>query len=544
MLSRRQNSELKVNSLITKEMNKERLRILIIASSLSILALIALQLYWIKISVESQQEQFDQRVMNVMQSVIQKLEKEEAITKVTSDILNDAGLDSFGEDSLINMQSLQNKSSLQANSPKADESYASIQGSKFKLNIELPNPKQDDSSTFIMRETQKRVINSKVPTIGNDSMVKNQIRRKAFLINEIVNELAFIRISNNFNERIDSAKIDSLFGQELLKAGISTPYIFDILDAETNRLSFHFRNEDAAEIAKSEYQLELFPNDYFIESDSLLLFFPKRNSFIWLSSWKVLIVSILIVIILSSVFYSSLSTILKQKRLSQVKNDFINNMTHELKTPISTIGLACEALSDEKLDLGKDKRNQYVGMINDENHRLSLLVDNVLKSAVWDSSEMKLKLKNTALHPLIEKVVNSFKIQIEKRGGTLNVMLNANHDQAEVDQVHFSNIIYNLLDNANKYSNDEVLIELKTENTADGIEICVKDKGIGVSKENQKRVFEKFYRVPTGNIHEVKGFGLGLSYVKRMMDHFGGEVELKSKKGEGTAIYLRLNETK
>lgn len=528
--------------MIINKMNRERLSILIIASSLSILALIALQLYWINLSLENQQEQFDQRVMKVMQEVITKLEKEEAITRVTSDLLSDQGLDSFGEDSLISMQNFRS-SALKTSPPSTDESYASIQGGKFKLNIELPNPKQDDSSTFIMRETQKRVINSKVPSIGNDSMVKNQIRRKAYLINEIVNELAFIRISNNFNERIDSAKIDSLFGQELLKAGISTPYIFDILDAETNRLSFHFRHEDAFEIAKSEYQLELFPNDYFITSDSLLLFFPKRNSFIWLSSWKILFVSLLIVIILSAVFYSSLSTILRQKRLSQVKNDFINNMTHELKTPISTIGLACEALGDQGLVLGKDKRDQYVGMINDENSRLSLLVDNVLKSAVWDSNEMKVNLKTTSLHPLIEKVVNSFKIQIEKKGGELKVALNANNDLAEVDPVHFSNIIYNLLDNANKYSDDEVLITLSTKNTEEGFEICVKDHGIGISKEDQKRIFEKFYRVPTGNIHEVKGFGLGLSYVKRMMDHFGGEVELKSKKGEGTTVCLQLKET-
>ncbi|MAY84924.1 MAG: hypothetical protein CMP59_12405 [Flavobacteriales bacterium] len=525
-------------------MNKERLTILIIASSLSILALIALQLYWIKISVKSQQEQFDQRVMNVMQEVVKKLEKEEAITKVTSELLTDQGLDSFGEDSLISMGTFPSNNFVSANPKRDDESYASIQGDRFKLNIELPNPRQDDSSTFIMRETQKRVINSKVPNVGRgDTVMQNQIRRKAYLINEIVNELAFIRISNNFNERIDSSKIDSLFGQELLKAGISTPYIFDILDAETNRLSFHHRRSDADEIAKSEFQLELFPNDYFIQSDTILLFFPKRQSFIWLSSWKVLIVSILIVLILSSVFYSSLSTIFKQKRLSQVKNDFINNMTHELKTPISTIGLACEALIDEQLDLGKDKRNQYVGMINDENRRLSLLVDNVLKSAVWDSTEMKLNLKAVDLHPLIEKVVKSFRIQVEKRGGTLDMDLKAERDIAVVDPVHFSNIIFNLLDNANKYSNERIEIKVSSKNTPEGFELIIKDRGIGISKDDQKRIFDKFYRVSTGNIHEVKGFGLGLSYVKRMMDHFDGEVELKSKQGEGTEISLRFKKT-
>jgi len=520
-------------------MNRERLTILIIASSLSILALIALQLYWINISVKSQQEQFDQRVMKVMQEVSKKLEKEEAITRVTSELLTDQGLDSFGEDSLISMGKFPLTKSFSSSPSQNDESYASIQGDKFKLNIELPNPRQDDSSTFIMRETQKRVINSRVPPIRRgDTIMQNQIRRKAYLINEIVNELAFIRISNNFNERIDSAKIDSLFGQELLKAGISTPYVFDILDAESNRLSFHYQREDAEAMKSSDYQLELFPNDYFIKSDSLLLYFPERSRFIWLSSWKVLIISLLIVLILSSVFYSSLATILKQKRLSQVKNDFINNMTHELKTPISTIGLACEALSDERLKLDDSKKSQYVGMINDENRRLSLLVDNVLKSAVWDSSEMKFNLKARSLHPLIEKVVQSYRIQIEKRGGKIALDLKADDDVALVDQVHFSNIIFNLLDNANKYSNELVDIKVSSKNSKEGIILSIKDSGIGISKDDQKRIFDKFYRVSTGNIHEVKGFGLGLSYVKRMMNHFGGEVELKSKKSEGTEVTL------
>lgn len=519
-------------------MNKERLSILIISSSLSILALIALQLYWIKISLKSQQEQFDQRAMSAMQEVVKKLEKEEAITQVTSQLLSDQVL---GNDSLVNLGSMP-LSSEPGNNKKAEEkSFASIQGNKFKLNIEIPNPRKDDSSTFIMRETKKRVINSRIPMMG-DSLMQNQIKRKAFLINEIVNELAFIRISNNFNERIDSAKIDSLFERELLRSGISTPYVFDILDAETDRLSFHHQSSDAKEIANSIYQISLFPNDYFIESDSLILYFPERSSFIWLSSWKILIISLLIVIILSSVFYSSLSTIFKQKRLSRVKNDFINNMTHELKTPISTISLACEALGDDALRLDNSKRGQYVKMINDENQRLSLLVDNVLKSAVWDSAEMKVQVRDTPLHPLIHKVVDSFRIQVEQKKGSVELDLKAENDLVKVDEIHFTNIIYNLLDNANKYSGDTTEIKVESQQIKDGIEIRVKDKGMGISKEDQKRIFDKFYRVHTGNIHEVKGFGLGLSYVKRMIEYFGGEVLINSKKGQGTEIIIRLKQ--
>jgi len=522
-------------------MNKRRISFLIIASSASIICLIALQLYWIKISLKTQQEQFDQNVMTAMQEVIVKLEKEEAITKVTSQLIDPSAFEEEDSDSLVNRNNYPLNSSWNQDPLAPNQSYASIQGDKFKLNIEIPNPQRNDSSTFIMRETQKRVINSQiVPVIGSDSLVKNQIKRKATLINEIVNELAFIRISNNFNERVDSSQIDSLFRLELLRLGIHTPFLFDILDAESGRLSFYEEAPYRDLLKKSEYELQLFPNDYFVKSDSILLYFPDRSSFLLFSSWKVLIVSFLIVLILSLTFYSYLSTIFKQKKFSQIKNDFINNMTHELKTPISTISLACEALSDDSIQLDKERRSQYVGMIGDENSRLSILVDNVLKSAVWDSSDLKIDLQAQSIHPIIEKVAESFKIQIDKSGGSLNLALDAKNDLARIDEIHFTNILYNLLDNANKYSREKVEIDLETKNTSDGLIISIKDKGIGIAKEDLKKIFDKFYRVHTGNIHEVKGFGLGLSYVKRMVELFDGELELESKKGIGTSVRIHL----
>lgn len=524
-------------------MDKQRLTALIITSGFSIIALIGLQLYWINLSLESQREQFDQRVMTCMHAVIQKLEKEEAITKVTSQLIDDSGLEGMQGDSLVNLGSFALSGGMNESELDQEPAFANISGDRFKLNIELPNPKRNDSSTFIMRETQKRVINSRVssPAPG-DSLMKNQLRRKATLINEIVNELAFIRISNNFNERVDSTQIDSLFEHELQLAGIKTPFIFDILDAESGRLTFNPTNTDSDQIAKSKYKLELFPNDYFIKSDSLLLYFPNRQGFLWLSSWRILLLSLLIVTILTSVIYKSFSTIFRQKRLSQVKNDFINNMTHELKTPISTISLACEALSDKSLAIEEERKGHYIEMIQDENQRLSLLVDNVLKSAVWDSASMSLKIQRTELHPLIEKVVDSFRIQIEKKGGVLNSELNATNDLAEVDEVHFTNIVFNLLDNANKYSRETPEITIRTKNQNSGFQLSVEDRGIGISKEDQSKIFDKFYRVPTGNIHEVKGFGLGLNYVKRIVDQLNGDVQLRSKKGVGTTITIFLKQ--
>jgi two-component system phosphate regulon sensor histidine kinase PhoR len=215
-------------------------------------------------------------------------------------------------------------------------------------------------------------------------------------------------------------------------------------------------------------------------------------------------------------------------------------MTHELKTPISTISLACEALKDRQISLDDDRRDNYVEIINDENSRLSLLVDNVLKSAVWDSNSLKLNYEKVNVHPIIQKVADSFKILLEKKSITLNLELEASSDLWKIDQIHFSNVIFNLVDNALKYSPEKSSIIIRTKNYNNQLWISVIDKGIGISAQNQKRIFDKFYRVSTGNLHDVKGFGLGLNYVKNMVNQFGGEIILKSKEGKGTSITIKL----
>jgi len=223
-----------------------------------------------------------------------------------------------------------------------------------------------------------------------------------------------------------------------------------------------------------------------------------------------------------------------------VKNDFINNMTHELKTPISTISLACEALSDKTLMLDTDRKTSYVSMIKAENKRLSTLVDNVLKSAVWDSTHLKLNFLKINLHEIIQKVSQNFDIQINNRNGKLNLDLEAKEAYILADKVHFSNVIYNLLDNANKYSPEVPKIGISTRNEDGFVILSISDNGIGISKENQKKIFDKFFRVSTGNIHDVKGFGLGLSYVKRIVDLHHAEISIESARNKGTTINIKI----
>lgn len=514
-------------------MNNKKLPFLAVAASLSMVALIAIQVYWIKTSAETQQKRFDQKAMEVMSEVTDKLEREEAITSVTSRLFYDLRKE-VPADSVYTLDQFPLNDPFQKQLIKKQENTSKQDPTKDLYNIQFEQPQQDDSTLFIIRKTQKRVLSSRIN-------FESQLKNKATLVNEIVNELALISVNyRDFDERVSYQQIDSLFKHELKESGLNTDYVFDILDAETQLLSFTQDPLLGEKLKHSPYRLSLFPND-FTESDSLLLYFPKQQSFLLKNSWEILALSFLLVLILILLFYSSLSTIFKQKQLSQVKNDFINNMTHELKTPISTIGLACEALRDKTISIDPNRRDNYVGMINEENKRLSILVDNVLKSAVWDSAELKLEQQNVNLHEIISKVSENFEIQISKRGGEMHLNLSAIQSEVIGDRVHLSNVFYNLLDNANKYSPEKPHITISTKEKGDLLIIQVKDQGMGISKENQKRIFEKFYRVSTGNLHDVKGFGLGLNYVKRIVELHQGSIDLKSQKGKGTTITLKFN---
>ncbi len=261
--------------------------------------------------------------------------------------------------------------------------------------------------------------------------------------------------------------------------------------------------------------------------------------------WFMLLVSGAFMIILVFSFYYTISTIFRQKKLSEIKNDFISNMTHEFKTPISTISLACEVLNDKAIEKSPERTSNYVKMISDENKRLSLLVENILQTAILDKGEFKLKIQSTDIHTLIEQTIANIKIQVENKEGEITTELNAELPVINADRVHITNIIFNLIDNAIKYSNQNPVINIATRSNKHGIFISIKDNGIGISKENQHRIFDTMFRVHTGNVHNVKGFGLGLSYVKAVVEKHGGSIKVESELNKGSTfiVYLPTNPT-
>ena len=252
--------------------------------------------------------------------------------------------------------------------------------------------------------------------------------------------------------------------------------------------------------------------------------------------------SILFTIIIITAFYLTVRTMLRQKKLGEIKNDFINNMTHEFKTPIATISLAVDALKNEKVLQDRQKMSYFSAIIKEENQRMNRQVETILKASQLEKQEIELNMQPLHVHEVIKDVVDNFALQLQEKGGRAELVLNAINDLVMADEVHFSNMINNLIDNAVKYSKDNVplLVKVTTQSNGKNLTVKVEDNGIGMSKETVKRVFERFYRAHTGNLHNVKGFGLGLSYVKTIVQAQGGEIKIDSMLGRGSIFILDL----
>lgn len=278
------------------------------------------------------------------------------------------------------------------------------------------------------------------------------------------------------------------------------------------------------------------------KDESLILVLINWKSYVKQSIVGSIILAILFTLVIVSAFYLTVYTMLRQKKLGEIKNDFINNMTHEFKTPIATISLAVDALKNEKVMGDRDKLNYFSGIIKEENQRMNKQVETILKASQFEKREAEIELKPLHVHEVIENVVDNFQLQLHEKNGDSVINLAATKDLINADEVHFTNLVNNLIDNAVKYSKDNVPIQLKisTSNTSGGILIKFEDNGIGMSRETQKRIFEKFYRAHTGNLHNVKGFGLGLNYVKSVADSHNGTVKVDSVLGKGSVFTVEF----
>ena len=505
-------------------MKKQYIYLLIVVITSALIGLVVIQLYWIDNAITLKEEGFKRSVRSAISSVSNKLEKLDAINELKAQ---------QNEQKRFNQKLNLLNSSIQ-NGVDSSELYQK-NGVLYRV-----SEKQSKNGNVYQRSIQSVSTNGK---FGFQLSIKGQGNNvgQPSILNEMLESLSKIG-HRPIAERLDKNVIDSLLSFELLNRGIKAKFQYGVFDYDGNELIVDSVS-NLNEIRQSGFYAQLFPNDVFEAPHVLTVLFPHQKGYVIKTMWLMLSTSVLLLIIIVCTFTFTIQTIFKQKKLSEVKNDFISNMTHELKTPISTISLACEALSDKDMTDNVSIRSNYVEMISQENKRLGLLVESVLKSATWDKGDLKLRKEEFDLHQVINDVADNILIQVQNKSGSITKSLNAENCLITADQVHLTNLMNNLLDNANKYSPEIPKILISTSNYKEGILLEVEDNGQGIKRENLNKIFEKFYRVPTGNVHNVKGFGLGLNYVKAIVERHGGEISASSVYGKGTKfkIYIPFN---
>lgn len=524
-------------------MKRAKLRWIIGLMGLSMIGLIAFQLYWIDSLITANDERFKKDVLEALSNVASKLEKQEAIATYNRLHYLSPNAPQRGE------KMGRPRMKFEAKRKKGE---AIAQGGQevfmFLDTVEVGDMQlivnfSGGASAFFFEENQP-------PSTG----IEGQLQEKEMEIMELEEKLA--KVSRKYEMTFDVMKdlmvpgrslasrfnphqLDSLLATELKNKGIEIAYDYGVIGARRNRFVMITNEKKQDLLAKSELRGSLFPNDVFGNDSHIVIDFPEKNNFLVNQIWSSLGSSGFLVLVILFCFGYSIRTIVHQKKISEMKNDFINNMTHELKTPISTVSLAVEALNDKDIE-NSSLKTKYLKVISDENKRLGEQVEKVLQIAAIDRKDYNLKEEMLLMSEIVRNAAEHISVQIEQRGGRINLVENARIDQVKGDRTHLTNIVLNLLDNANKYSPDAPNITLRTESSDESFSLTVHDKGIGMNREQQKQIFQKFYRVPTGDRHDVKGFGLGLAYVQNMVEAHGGKIDVDSELGKGSKFSITL----
>ena len=370
-------------------------------------------------------------------------------------------------------------------------------------------------------------------------IIRNRYVYQRALLDEVVYNIIYTASDKPLKERINFKMLDQDIRAELLNNGISIPYHFSVNTSDGREV---YRCPDYTdEGEENTYTQVLFRNDPHSKMGVVNIHFPDMSSYIF-SSVKFMIPALIFTGVLLITFIFTIVVIFRQKRFSEMRNDFINNMTHEFKTPISSISLAAQMLKDDTITKSPTMLSHLSGVIVDETKRLRFQVEKVLQMSMFDHKKVTFKKRDLELNELVEGVINTFTLKVEASGGKIDSSLAATSSKVYVDEMHLTNVVFNLMDNAVKYKKEDVDIHLnvRTWNDATHVYLSVADNGIGIKKENLKKIFEKFYRVHTGNRHDVKGFGLGLAYVKQIVDLHKGTIHAESELGKGTKFIIKL----
>ena len=506
---------------------------LIILMSVSLVGIVGLQVYWITESIHVKEDQFSQLITQSLKSVSNDLETLDKISFVERYKLSSSGLTLTKDekDQLLSGVSQGQKNSiadkkmliLDVDFPKIEfiiskhdslrqpvftikknTETGTVSDSKLKSDFLISLSANDSISTFLLA-----LLEQKYEELGDKMPIRKRISK------DLLEHLLTVSLSQN--------NIKTRFEYAIMSKGLITPVYSNRFKQSGN-----------------EYVVPIFANKDGISVYDLYVQFPNKRDLVLSSMWMMLVLSVIFTLVIVFTYAGALYLIFKHRKTSEVKTDFINNMTHELKTPIATINLSIDALRNPKILADKERILHYAKVIKDENNRMHQQIENVLRISRLDKNKLELSREETSMNELVEEAINHILIIVEDRGGEVDFELDAEDDVVNVDVIHFSNILVNILDNANKYTIDNPKIIVKTLNIDRSVVVEVTDNGIGINKAMQQKIFDKFFRVSTGNIHNIKGQGLGLAYVKQIVEAHGGTVGVRSRKGKGSTFIVTM----
>jgi len=510
-------------------MKRYTIWLLIAVMVLTFAGLLTLQFTYIRSLGKMRSEQFDEAVRRSLSQVVRNLELDETARFLAED-MNEA------EKTAFTIPKIKTRIT-----HKSQTTLHSIGGvSTFSSELEYEEAtslSQTGPQVFISMSHGKNSLSSTYQKM-QENLRERYLAQKG-LLEDVILRILYEANNRPIEQRIDFSKLENYLLVELSNNGLGDmPLHFMVTDKNDKEV---YRCKDMiGETETGGYKQVLFPNDPGVEIGTLYVYFPTRNDYI-MESLRIYIPSILFSVVLLLVFGSTILVIFRQKKLNDMKNDFVNNMTHELKTPISTISLAAQMLKDGDVGKTPSMLKHISGVIVDETKRLSFQVEKVLQVSLFERDRSNLSFKEVDINEILETVIATFKLKVENFDGRIEKNLTALNANITADEMHLTNVFFNLMDNAVKYRSDrDLILVVRTWNEKDNLMISIKDNGIGIKKEHIKKVFERFYRVPTGNVHNVKGFGLGLAYVRKIVENHNGTIRAESEMNIGTEFIISL----
>lgn len=511
-------------------MKKSTIWLLAGVMAFTFFGLLYLQISYFRISLKMRNDQFEEAVSRSLYQVSKNLELDQTKKYLDQEIIDFQNKSGYkdplgGEKTVTHTQQIQITDPTGA--PIMNMEYNISQTTSFKT------PKNASASRGGANALAQASFNIQ-------ELFKQRYDYQRQLLDNVIYKLIQTSSMVPLDEKLNYKTLNDNIKDELRYNGIDLPFRFEIVDKNDKPV---YKQENYGEPDKNAlYTQVLYPNDPIDKLNYLRVSFPTKKDYLFSDEISFIVPAFVFTLILLVTFIISIYLIFRQKRLSEMKSDFMNNMTHELKTPVSTISLAAQMLKDPGIMKSPEIFKHISSVINDETKRLSFQVEKVLQMSLFEKQKATLKFKELDVNDVIVSVANTFQLKVEKFGGKIDIDLEANDTLINADEMHFTNVLFNLLDNALKYRREDVTLELmiRTWNQNNKICISVEDNGIGIKKEDAKKIFERFFRVSTGNLHDVKGFGLGLAYVKKIVEDHKGTIKVESELGQGTKFIISL----